>query len=322
MADNDTSIFGDIYEYVQDGTISRIPDISELRTKVADGFKRIFGDDFSVAPETPGGILIDEMTLFLFDCLGVCVQNVNGMNLSLALGKQLDVVGGVLGVDRNQGESDMDYRTRISESIGVGSNGTVRGVRNAIGKLPSVKAFCVLENNRGYAMALPEGRPNAIVVQPHSLFICVSFNGTATQDAILEVANTIADSKAPGCGYTSNSGGSVQDVTIDGPGGATEKVVFTVASIFPIISINVTMNANTYQGSDMESDVSGAVTRYILSNPISAVITKTDLVSAIAAAGFGTATDIQIYVDGEEEESIVIMPYQATNEDSIVVNVS
>lgn len=322
MADNDASIFGNIYDYVQDGTITRIPDVDELRGKVSEGFKKIFGDDFTDAPETPNGVMIDELTLFVFDCLGVCVQNVNGMNLDRALGGQLDAIGGVFGVGRNADEGDADYRTRIRNAMGIGANGTVKGVRNALGKLTTLSSYCVLENNRGYAMSLPEGKANAIVVQPHSLFICVAFKNSPTTEGLREVAETIADSKAPGCGYTSNSNGSIQRITLDGPGTATEEVVFTVATAMPTVSVNVTMNPETYSGSDMTGDVESSVKRALLSAPICNVVTKNNIISAIAADGFGTATKVEFYVDGDEENSVIIMPYQHLSEDSIIVNVS
>lgn len=321
MATN-TDIFGDIYEYTENGTVSRIPDMTDLREKVANGFRSIFGSTFSTDPSTPNGVLVDAVATVMFDCIGVCAQNVNGLSLSMAIGNQLDVIGRIFGVERTEGEDDVTYRSRIKESMGLGEAKTLSGVMNALGKLTSLKSFCVLENNHGVAAARPAGQDNAISLRPHSLFICVSFIDEPTEDDYIEVASTINRSRAPGCDYsTVDDHGSVKRISLTGPGGTTEEVVFTEAEVFGPVSVSVTMDRITYVGMNMENDVANAVKKAMTANPIANIITPADIISAIAYSGYGTATNVSFSIDDAPVDRIVIFPYQVLVSDDISVTV-
>ena len=99
--------FGKLYDYnTENGVV--IPQTSSIRETIEDGFKSIFGSDFSTEPYTTNGMIIGALTNLFVDICGVNAQNINSMNIEQAIGAFLDSLGAMWGIARLEGESMRD----------------------------------------------------------------------------------------------------------------------------------------------------------------------------------------------------------------------
>lgn len=321
--------FGELYEYnTANGIV--IPQTSDVKSNVEQAFRDIFGADFSTDATTTNGRLIEAITLLFVDVCGVNAQNANCLNITQAVGSFLDGLGAMFGIARIDGESDNAYRRRILLSISRGS-GFAQSIMNAIGSVSGVNGVVVLDNGNEDPDALPKNSlgaalPNSISVAPHSVFICVRGGADAA------VAQAIQSSKSAGCGYTmSPEYGTATSVTLtDSSTGSS----FTAKFYRPTqryVAIDITVNGTAYTGNDISSDTQSAVNSLLADNQMNTVVTKSDIISAVASLRSGiVAQSVTITISdtdstlatGTEVDELVVMPYQYISPDDTTISVT
>ena len=318
--------FGNLYDYNTSKGIV-IPQTSDVKSKVEQAFRDIFGENFSVAPETTNGRLIEAITLMFVDVCGVGAQIANGMNIAQAIGSFLDGLGALWGISRLEGESDTSYRRRIIESSSRGS-GFAQSVENAIGSVSDVEAVVVLDNGLEDPNALPKdasgnATDHSIAVAGHTIFVCVLGGSSA------DIASAIMRTKSMGCSMdASQEFGTVvsQSVAV---GSSTLTATFH-RPVQRYAWIDITVNPIAYTGYDISSDTQSAVRSLLAANRMNATITKDQMVAAIAAQGSGiVAMDIEIAVGASDSEassseanSLMIMPYMFVDPDTTTIRVT
>lgn len=318
--------FGNLYDYISSRGIA-IPQTSDIKAKVEQAFKEIFGADFSVAPETTNGRLIEAVTLMFVDVCGVGAQIANAMNIQQAVGSFIDGLGALWNVSRLAGEGDTAYRKRIIESASRGS-GFAQSVENAVGSVEGVEGVVVLDNGLEDPNALPktpsgEAAPHSIAVAGHSIFVCVL--GGDSED----VAEAILRNKSMGCSMDASAeyGTLVtQTVTI----GGSSLTAYFHRPVQRYVWLDITVNPIAYTGDSIVSDTQAAVRALLNDNKINATTTKAQIVAAIAALGSGiVATGVTIRVNSQNSEStstkaesLIVKPYMFIDPENTVIRVS
>ena len=265
--------FASLYNYATKNGIV-IPATSDIKTKVENEFKTIFGADIDTTTETPIGRLIEAITFLFVDICGVNAQNANGINPNSATGAYLDNIAALFGVVRESGESDMKFRNRIlkSQSRGIGY---VRSIWNELSKVSTLTSICVLENGDADPCVI-----NGLTIDPHSIFACVSGNGTNEESAL--VAAALYATKAAGCAYhDADDCGTKVERTIDGT---------TVRFYRPIqkyVRFTVNVIGSAYTGEDIVGDTQTAILNYVKDHNTNSIITKSDVLAAVSLAGLG-----------------------------------
>lgn len=271
--------FASLYDYATKNGIV-IPATSDIRTKVENEFKTIFGADIDTTTETPIGRLIEAITFLFVDICGVNAQNANGINPSSATGAYLDNIAALFGVTRESGESDMKFRSRIlkSQSRGIGY---VRSIWNELSKVSTLTSICVLENGDADPRVI-----NGLTIDPHSIFACVSGNGTNEESAL--VAAALYATKAAGCAYhDADDCGTKVERTIDG----TAVRFYRPTQKYVRFSVNVV--GSSYTGEDIVGDTQAAILNYAKDHNTNSIITASDVLAAVSLAGLGiVATSI------------------------------
>ena len=265
--------FASLYDYATKNGIV-IPATSDIRTKVENEFKTIFGADIDTTAETPIGRLIEAITFLFVDICGVNAQNANGINPSSATGAYLDNIAALFGVVRESGESDMKFRSRIlkSQSRGIGY---VRSIWNELSKVSTLTSICVLENGDADPRVI-----NGLTIDPHSIFACVSGNGTNEESAL--VAAALYATKAAGCSYhDADDCGTKVERTIDG----TTVRFYRPTQKYVRFSVNVV--GSSYTGENIVGDTQTAILNYVKDHNTNSIITKSDVLAAVSLAGLG-----------------------------------
>lgn len=265
--------FASLYDYATKNGIV-IPATSDIRTKVENEFKTIFGADIDTTAETPIGRLIEAITFLFVDICGVNAQNANGINPSSATGAYLDNIAALFGVIRESGESDMKFRNRIlkSQSRGIGY---VRSIWNELSKVSTLTSICVLENGDADPCVI-----NGLTIDPHSIFACVSGAGTNEESAL--VAAALYATKAAGCAYhDADDCGTKVERTIDG----TTVRFYRPTQKYVRFTVNVIGSA--YTGEDIVGDTQTAILNYVKDHNTNSIITKSDVLAAVSLAGLG-----------------------------------
>lgn len=309
--------FGNLYNYNSSSGVV-IPQTSEIKANIEQAFKEIFGSSFSTIPTTINGRLIEALTDMFVDTCGVNAQNMNGLNLTQAVGTFLDGLGGMFGVARHANESDVSYRSRIVASASRGS-GFATSIRQAISEVPGVVGVVVLDNGLGDTAALPIdafGNPmeQAISVYPHSIFVCV--RGGNSND----IARAILSTRSAGCGYTtSEEYGTPEHVILSLGIPQTTFGAYIYRPTRKHVKIEVTVNGRAYTGDDIVRDTKSAIARLVDDRSMNDVVTKIDIVSYVAAMGSNivcteqtiTVSDTSAtFDDGEIVEKIIVFPYK------------
>lgn len=318
--------FGNLYDYISSRGIA-IPQTSDIKAKVEQTFKEIFGADFSVAPETTNGRLIEAATVMFVDVCGVGAQIANAMNIQQAVGSFIDGLGALWNVPRFAGEGDTAYRKRIIESASRGS-GFAQSVENAVGSVGGVEGVVVLDNGLEDPNALPktpsgEAATHSIAVAGHSIFVCVL--GGDSED----VAEAVLRNKSMGCSMDASAeyGTLVtQTVTI----GGSSLTAYFHRPVQRYVWLDITVNPIAYTGDDIVSDTQAAVRALLNDNKMNATITEAQIVAAIAALGSGiVATSVTIRVNSQnseststEAESLIVKPYMFIDPENTVIRVS
>ena len=300
--------FVNLYDYVaRTGVV--IPDTAVLQTMVENRFKEIFGSEVSLDPTTPMGIFVSSITQLCKDVIGVNSQNANWSGTAQTVGAYLDAIGSLFGVNRDAGESDDEYRARLSKSMSLGA-GFAESIRREVGNVNGVTCAVVLDNGYATPTACPSGSKYAITIPAHSIFVCV--NGGNSDD----IAHAILNTKSSGCGFTTTSEyGEVEKKIVD------ENDIYFYRPTKVNVTIDVTVDGSYYTGGDIESDVQSEIAYYLAHHTMGSVLTPTAIISHITNGGLGiTATDIVIRYNGQAQSELVVKPYQVVVATTITVN--
>ena len=303
-----TMNFGDLYSYsTKNGVV--VPNTSGIKSLVEGAFINVFGEDFSVDPTTPQGRIIEAITLLFVDVLRVCAMNANGFNPSQAVGTYLDNLGALFGVQRETGESDYNYRSRIVGSNSAGS-GYALSVRRAISQVAGVTSICVLDNGKADPAVLPNST-NGISVGAHSVFICVGGGDD------MSIAEAIFKTLSAGCAFeTSSEYGTVTTKVVADDHTNTSKSISFYRPQSIATTFAATVRDDVYTGTDIVHDTKNAIADFVNNHSTNYTITKGDIVSAIAAYGTGiVCTNLVMTSDGIPVDSLVILPYKTVSAD-------
>lgn len=313
-----TAPLENIYSF-QSNTGLVIPDTSNVRAQVIEGLKSVFGaEDFCTDAETPNGLLIDALTQMIKDFIGITAQNVNGLNITTAIGGWLDALGGIFGIQRSDDDTDYSYRVKILQSTSRGA-GFVQSVYNAIytKAFNKVSNVVILSNGKGERAVLPN-KDIGIAVDPHSVFISLNCD----EQTEMTVAEAINESLSMGCGFHEESVGKVTK-SVDG-----NEIVFYHPSK-RYFKVEVSVNPIAYTGLDIVNDTKSLVQAAMVGKTACAKVTKDSIFYSIASAGTGIVpNDIKIYFKDNpndqwtESQDIVITPKQYTDPSEMVIEVS
>lgn len=290
--------FGNLYDYVTARGIV-IPQTSDIKAKVEQAFREIFGSDFSLAPETTNGRLIEAVTVLFTDVCGVGAQIANGLNVTQAVGEFIDGLGALFGVVRVEGESDASFRRRIVASASRGS-GFAQSIANEIMKVNGVHNVCVLDNGNEDPDVLPKnanGEPtsHSVAVPGHTVFISVWHDTVGLETIRTNIAKAIMRTKSAGCSMDDTVRPSAtieKTVVVDGTS-FTAKFCFAQEMF---LNIHATVDASYYTGTDAASDTENAIKSVFADNSMNATVTKAQLSAAIAAKGNGLVA-VNIVID-------------------------
>lgn len=305
--------FSNIYNYQTNAGIV-IPQYSDVADKVVEVFREVFGNSIDTTEQTATGRLIEAVATMLRTVLQVNAQNANNFNPRVAVGEYLDNIAGLFGIpSRGTGESDTVFRSRVIESQSRGS-GFTESIRNALAQVTS-GSIVVLEN--GYSVPTAVG---GIVLDPHSIFVCVS-GGT---DA--EVAEAIYSAKSAGCGYTTTlsdaDAPTVTTQTVTDATSGTETAVYFFRPVSKTVDFTYTISGPRYTGSDIVGDTETLVNEALAESTSASTLTSADIISYVASSGigivlksltFGVGTSTGLYeVDHKAYETLVAGTHTAT----------
>ncbi len=330
MATTNTFSFGSLYDYSTTKGIV-IPQTSDIKTKIEECFKTIFGNDFDTTPETIGGRLIEALTLLFIDVLGVNAQNASFLNPNFAEGIYLDRIGEIFGVERGD-STDAEYREKIlnAQSTGVGFE---KAITRKVSQVTGVTSVVVYNNGDPDPAVMPSNGDANISVDGHSVYICVG--GGSNKD----VAEAIKDSISAGCGYTNAKSSSDSDSTeygtkveydwTDAETGSSCTVRFYRPIQKQIRIVTDVVNVN-HSASTIVADVQDIIDAYIWGDSsygfsahnANCVLTTAELSAAIAGRNSGAyVKSAKIYVRndsdtawiGEDTEcsKVTFFPYNA-----------
>lgn len=320
--------FGNLYDYVTSRGIV-IPQTSDVKTKVEQAFKEIFGSDFSLAPETTNGRLIEAITVLFTDVCGVGAQIANGLNVTQAVGEFIDGLGSLFGIVRVEGESDASFRRRIVASASRGS-GFAQSIANEIMKVDGVHNVCVLDNGNEDPDVLPknangEATSHSVAVPGHTVFIGVWRDTTGIETIHANIAKAIMRTKSAGCSMddTVRPGATVErTVVVDG---TSFTAKFCIAQEMRL-NVRVTVDASYYTGVDAETDAENAVKSVFADNSMNATVTKAQLSAAIAAKGSGLVA-VETVIDWNyggifhyDVDSLDIFPWCYVDANNVVID--
>lgn len=123
--------FEDIINYDNNSGVV-IADTEQIKARVEEMMRTVFGPNVDVTEETPMGRLVEMMTVIMSQTLGVNAQNANQYNINLASGIFLDAIGALYGIYRRAAT-----RTRVRVTV----TGTPRTIINT---------DSIAENSEGY----------------------------------------------------------------------------------------------------------------------------------------------------------------------------
>jgi hypothetical protein len=323
MADP-TYSFSNLFTYVTDKGIV-VPDTSKVKENVENAFKEKWGANINLAPETLVGRLVEGITMLIVNVIGVNALNANSLNVTTAVGAWLDNIGRLFGLDRFTDETDELYRKRILSSNSRGK-GFAASISNAISGVNDVTHVCVLDNGNADPTVI-----DGMSVNAHSVFIAVA---GGEDDAI---ANAIYTTKSLGCAYHLPSEneqiGEQKKVEIkDNANNTITKVTFYRPVEIPF-KLTADIIDDVYTGSDIVVSVKNAIVEFLKKHTINTVVTKGEIMAAIAQNSGGAVCssltiERGIVSNGEttwgDEDTITLLPYEYANVTSsnITVNVT
>lgn len=128
--------FDNLYTFDSNAGIV-IPDTSDLKSRVENMMRSIFGTNIDVTAETPMGRLIEMIVVLMVQTLGINAANANQYNLNQTSGIYLDAIGVLFGLTRNAAT-----HTRVLCNV--------TGIAGV-----TIPTSAIAENNAGYKF-LPE----------------------------------------------------------------------------------------------------------------------------------------------------------------------
>lgn len=308
-----------IYTF-QSSTGLVIPDTSNVRAQVIEGLKNIFGaDDFCTDAETPNGLLIDALTQMIKNFIGITAQNVNGLNISTAIGGWLDALGGIFGVQRSDDDTDLSYRVKIINATSRGA-GFVQSVYNAIyaSAVNKVSNVVVIANGKGESAVLPT-QEYGISIDPHSIFI----SATCDSDTEMAIAQAIDSSISLGCAFHDESGADKVEKLVNG-----NRIVFYHPTE-KFVKIVAKVNSIAYTGTDIVGDTTNAIKAAMVGKTACAMTSVGDIMFAISSFGNGIVpVSVNFYVKQSqsavwtEVTDISVRPTEFINPLNMVIGVS
>lgn len=333
MADSNTnSSFVDLYDFVTDKGIV-IPDTSSVQDQVETAFRQKWGNDLNIAPETLVGRLVEGITMLIVNVIGVNAMNANSLNITTAVGTWLDGIGELFGLTRFLNETDEAYRKRILSSNSRGE-GFAASISNAISGVNGVTHVCVLDNGNADPAVF-----NGMTVDAHSVFIAVAggegSEGEEGNDK--EIANAIYNTKSLGCAYHLPSEneqiGEQKNVEIKDNANNTITTVTFYRPVEIPFKLTADIIDDVYTGSDIVVSVKNAIVEFLKKHTINTVVTKGEIMAAIAQnSGGAVCRDLSIEIGivsyGETTwgnvDTITLRPYEysAITSSDITVNVT
>ena len=308
---------------IENGLI--MPDTSSVKDSVESAFKSIFGSEINTSAQSAIGRLIECITMFVVNSIGINAQNANQNNPTFSTGEYLDSCGALFGVERYTGESDDNYRVRLLESQSRGIS-FVESIRNEISKVDGVINSCVLNNDTNQEAVLPNDE-HGVIVPPHSIFVSVYADEEATDEDGNKIYNddnvaiAILNSKSVGCGYSKNT-------TIGTPveySNGVDKVYFIKPAKYETV-ITVTIRSSQFTGTDLVGFVKDSVYKFMSNNNINCKVTKESISSAITKDIPSIIIDsIDFQFGGDTVNELLIGPNQVAavdKETGIIVNLS
>lgn len=308
------SIFDGIFTYTTNRGIL-VPSTSEIRDRVEQGFKYVFGQEMDTTTETPAGRFIEAFTMMLVNVIGVNAINANGLNVRQAIGNWLDMDGAVFDVDRLRNvdgtvQSDEAYREAILASNAHGV-GFAESVSREIRGVDGVSGVCVLNNGDADPAVI-----GGIRVDPHSVFICVE--GGADD----EVAKAINRSISAGCGFSyDESYGTETNVAIPIEGTSTVANIRFYRPSRMYYKVSAVVRAKYYPGDDPEYDASFAIADYLHDHRMNSSVGLEEIQAEISRRCPGlvcTTVELKTSDDGVQwddvsDSSLWIPPYKSIN---------
>ena len=319
MATN-TEVFGSLYDYSSSKGIV-LPQTSDIRETIANGFKEIFGQDISTDSTTPIGRFIEALTLLFINVLGVNAQNANFLNPEQAVGKALDNLGAIFGIKRDS-MNDFDYRAVIM-SAGSRGVGFAESIRRAVASVAGVTTASVINNGEADPAVLPNEEAGMLVA-PHSVAICVAGGDDD------EIAKAIDKTISAGCGMVQTGFLDENTVTktIVDASSATESAITFYRPSKVYARFSVSIRNVSYTGTDASADADLIVRDYVSEHNSSHSITAADVITAIGVAGIGivcTAAAIETKnVAGEwiATDKLIVRPNEYVDVDDSSMTVS
>lgn len=299
--------FGDLYNYsTKNGVV--IPNTDGIRDVVVQALKDAFEDQtLSTDPETPQGRIIESITLLFVDVLRACAMNANGFNPSQAVGTYLDNLGALSETERLSGESDYNFRKRVTDSHASGI-GYAAAIRRALSQVAGITSICVLDNGKADPAVLPNST-NGISVGAHSVFICIDGGDD------MKVAEAIFKTLSAGCAFETSYGTVTTKIVTDSRTNTSKSISFCRPQAITT-TFAATVRDDVYTGTDIVQDTKNAIANFVNEHSTNYTITKGDIVSAIAAYGTGiVCTDLVMTSDGTPVDSLVILPYKTVSAD-------
>lgn len=140
-----------------------VPDVATLRSDTRQAARDAFGEQLSVAEQTPQGRVIEAVSLLKADILSMNASVANQLNISYATGRFLDNIGSFFGVERNPSSRTRvlvrvtgDERTVVTAGSLISSK---KGYKYEIAADITIQSSMVAE---GVAIAVDEGE-----ITPH-----------------------------------------------------------------------------------------------------------------------------------------------------------
>lgn len=146
-----------LYQY-NSATGIIVPDVATLRSDTRQAARDAFGEQLSVAEQTPQGRVIEAISLLKADVLSMNASVANQLNISYATGRFLDNIGSFFGLERNPSS-----RTRVlvrvtgDQNLIVPSGSLISSKRGIKYEIAADIKIPASQNAEGVAIALDDG---------------------------------------------------------------------------------------------------------------------------------------------------------------------
>ena len=128
------------FEYTDSGI--RFKGFQDLRQTLVDAWKATFGEGLDTTPTSPDGHHIDLEAATVNSIAEMLQAVANTMSRNQATGQYLDLLAALLGLSRNEGETDAELRVRMdtADTSGLATyDGMLTYLRNALGSSIGLK---------------------------------------------------------------------------------------------------------------------------------------------------------------------------------------